>query len=289
MPQGPRTGRRAALSVPAALLFGRPRSAVAASLEIAPVLLELPPARPSAVLNIINAGGTPARLQLRAFGWTQENGQDRLQPTEALLFSPPQFTLAPGESQVARVALRRAPSGSSESAFRLLVDELPPLGGAAGHEHHGDGVVQRPASAGGELWAAAAERVGTDDVWAARDSVLSAGQRSRLRRSLAGRAHSVRRDPVASSALPRRSSALRIRPAGDGPEGRAGQLQRQPGGGADRLKPPSRTCFPEWPWSDDPGPRLPGVERRPAAQLRPDAELPRPALRQRAGPRAATA
>lgn len=131
MPIRPKMGRRAALCLPG-LILARPQAARAATLEIAPVLVELPPGRLAAVLNIVNAGGTPARLQLRPFTWTQSGGTDQLAPTDALLTSPPQFTLGPRQSQVARVGLRRPPGGTVESAFRLLLDELPPTDGGAG-------------------------------------------------------------------------------------------------------------------------------------------------------------
>ena len=127
MSHRPRMGRRAALALPALLLVPA-RSAKAATLEIAPVVVDLPPGRPAAVLTITNTGTAPSRLQLRAFVWEQENGRDELRPTDALITSPPQFVLGPREAQVARVALRHAPAGRAESAFRLLLDELPAPG-----------------------------------------------------------------------------------------------------------------------------------------------------------------
>lgn len=124
-------GRRAALTLPGLLLLPS-RPARAATLEIAPVIVELPSARPAAALNIINSGSAPARLQLRAFSWVQGDGRDQLLPTDALLTSPPQFTLAPRQSQLARVALRQPQAGATEGAYRLLLDELPPVDGGVG-------------------------------------------------------------------------------------------------------------------------------------------------------------
>jgi fimbrial chaperone protein len=46
---------------------------------------------------------------VQLFAWSQDAGQDILQPTTDLLVSPPVFTVQPGQSQLLRIALRGAP------------------------------------------------------------------------------------------------------------------------------------------------------------------------------------
>ncbi len=55
----------------------------------------------------------------------QEQGADRYSPTNELLAMPPIFTVAPGESQVVRIGLRRAPDPQRELSYRLFLQELP--------------------------------------------------------------------------------------------------------------------------------------------------------------------
>ncbi|WP_445679182.1 fimbrial biogenesis chaperone [Radicibacter daui] len=107
----------------AALLSFLPSAPANAALQVSPVTLELPAARPAATLLVSNNGNRDSTIQVRAFDWHQPNGSDDLQPTTSLLVSPPLFTLKPGEEQVVRVLLRQSPP--SETGYRLLVDELP--------------------------------------------------------------------------------------------------------------------------------------------------------------------
>lgn len=94
-----------------------------AALQVSPVTLELPTARPAATLLVSNSGDKDSTIQVRAFDWHQPGGNDDLQPTKSLLVSPPLFTLKAGEQQVVRVLLRQSPP--AETGYRLLVDELP--------------------------------------------------------------------------------------------------------------------------------------------------------------------
>jgi fimbrial chaperone protein len=73
-----------------------------------------------------NAGAGVLHAQVRVYRWTQEDGQDKLLPTQDMAISPPMVKLGPNDRQLVR-AIRAgpAPSGVSELAFRLLVDEVP--------------------------------------------------------------------------------------------------------------------------------------------------------------------
>ena len=57
--------------------------------------------------------------------WSQDGGQDALEPSRDLLISPAVFTLPPGGSQLVRVALRRSPDATRELAYRVTLQEVP--------------------------------------------------------------------------------------------------------------------------------------------------------------------
>lgn len=100
----------------------------AGSLQVAPILLEFAPTQNSQTLWLANTGQHPLRAQIRVQQWTQVDGQDVLQPSDALLASPPLVEIAAGHSQLVRLVQAAASNTAGELAFRLIVDELP--GGA---------------------------------------------------------------------------------------------------------------------------------------------------------------
>ncbi|MET3420033.1 fimbrial chaperone protein [Variovorax paradoxus] len=73
-----------------------------------------------------NAGISTLHAQVRVYRWTQEAGEDKLHPTEEMVVSPPMVKLGPNDRQLVRT-LRPGPppSGATEHAFRLLIDEIP--------------------------------------------------------------------------------------------------------------------------------------------------------------------
>lgn len=76
------------------------------------------------VLYIADRGTAPVTVQIEAYAWSQIDGVDRLIPTDSLLVSPPLTTIAPGERQIVRV-LADHTEGAGESAYRLLVSQIP--------------------------------------------------------------------------------------------------------------------------------------------------------------------
>jgi fimbrial chaperone protein len=111
--------------VAAALLMPLPELAEAASLQVAPVILEIPAPGASATIKLRNEGTTALNAQVRVFRWTQVNGEEKLEPTDAVVASPPIISLAGKSDYVVRVVrLSKQPIASSET-YRLLVDELP--------------------------------------------------------------------------------------------------------------------------------------------------------------------
>ena len=61
----------------------------AASLQVAPVLVEVPAPGATSTLKLHNEGTKPLDAQIRIFRWTQVNGVDTLTPTDDVAASPP--------------------------------------------------------------------------------------------------------------------------------------------------------------------------------------------------------
>ena len=69
--------------VVAALLMPLPNLAEAASLQVAPVTLEIPAPGASATIKLRNEATTALNAQVRVFRWTQVNGELRLRVTSS--------------------------------------------------------------------------------------------------------------------------------------------------------------------------------------------------------------
>jgi P pilus assembly chaperone PapD len=90
---------------------------------IKPVLEE---GQKSTAVWIENRGSQPLTLQARIVGWNQESSQDNFaNDQESIAVSPPLSTINPGIRQLLRIVRLKDAAPGHESAFRLLVDELP--------------------------------------------------------------------------------------------------------------------------------------------------------------------
>ncbi len=114
---------RAALG---ALLVAAPIVATAGAFTIAPVRVELGPARRTEALTVRNEADHPVLIQVETHAWSQVDGEDRLEATTDTLATPPVFTLPAGGQQIVRVALRRAAAPDRELQYRLVLQEVPP-------------------------------------------------------------------------------------------------------------------------------------------------------------------
>lgn len=100
-------------------------TAQAASLQVAPVSLEVQAPGAAATITLRNEGTTPLNAQIRLFRWIQANGQEKLDPTDEVVASPPIATLPPKTDYTVRlVRVTKRPVSAGES-YRLFVDELP--------------------------------------------------------------------------------------------------------------------------------------------------------------------
>jgi fimbrial chaperone protein len=97
----------------------------AASLQVAPVLVEVPAPGATATLKLRNEGTKPLDAQIRIFQWTQVDGEDVLTPTNDVAASPPAASLRPNTDYTVRVVRTKKEPVVNEEAYRLLIDELP--------------------------------------------------------------------------------------------------------------------------------------------------------------------
>ena len=106
-------------------LMSFPALVGAASLQVAPVSVEIPAPGAAAMLTLRNEGTGFLNAQIRVFRWAQVNGEEKLEPTDDVVASPPMAVLAPKTSYVVRLVRVTKQPISSEESYRLLVDELP--------------------------------------------------------------------------------------------------------------------------------------------------------------------
>lgn len=101
--------------------------AFATSLQVTPLLLEVPAEKQAEGIWLSNSSADVLKAQVRVYRWTQAAGTEQLELSNAVVASPPMLDLAAGARQLVRIIRTGPPpSGPSEAAYRIVVDELPP-------------------------------------------------------------------------------------------------------------------------------------------------------------------
>lgn len=99
--------------------------AQAATLQISPVMVDLPAEVNAAGITLKNPGEKPLFGQVRVFRWDQANGEDTLTPTQELVASPPLIQIAGRADQLVRLVRTIPAPAAAEQGYRVLIDELP--------------------------------------------------------------------------------------------------------------------------------------------------------------------
>lgn len=103
-----------------------PTIVLAGKLQLSPLSLTLKPGQRATTVTLRNEADAPTTFQVRVFAWSQDLDRGMvLEPTTSLVTSPPMATLAPGATQIIRLAQRTPQSVDQEQTFRVLIDELP--------------------------------------------------------------------------------------------------------------------------------------------------------------------
>jgi fimbrial chaperone protein len=100
-------------------------AADAASLRVAPVLLDVASGQPGTTLRVSNDGKVPIRVQVRVYLWTRKGNDDVLSPTKAVVASPPIGVLKPGAENLVRIVRVATTPVTARESYRELVDQLP--------------------------------------------------------------------------------------------------------------------------------------------------------------------
>lgn len=119
-------GRATLLAFALAALLGAVIPVHSGELRLEPVSLTLGPDEDSTSLWLSNTGRQPLHAQVRLFSWTQNGGGEVLAPTRELAISPPLLELPPLGRQRVRLVRLGNSAPEAETAYRLVVDELPP-------------------------------------------------------------------------------------------------------------------------------------------------------------------
>ncbi|HXY58437.1 MAG TPA: molecular chaperone [Methylocystis sp.] len=102
-----------------------PASSLGASLQVAPVSLQVIAPGANTSLQLTNEGEQPISAQIRVFRWSQAEGAEELAPSDAVVVSPPAVTLTPHQQYTVRVIRLDQTPISAEETYRVIVDELP--------------------------------------------------------------------------------------------------------------------------------------------------------------------
>jgi fimbrial chaperone protein len=108
----------------AAALCAAAGPAAASTLRVDPIKVEISADRKIASIRVENEDNAPVAVRSYCLAWSQPNGEDRYEESDAMIVSPPVATIAPGATQIVRVGLR--PGAPPRGAYRLIVEEIPP-------------------------------------------------------------------------------------------------------------------------------------------------------------------
>lgn len=100
-------------------------AALAANLQISPVMIILRAGQGAAGISLQNLGEAPVYGQVRVFRWDQNGAGDELSATQDVVASPPIVQIAARSSQVIRLVRRSDQPSTSELSYRILIDEIP--------------------------------------------------------------------------------------------------------------------------------------------------------------------
>ncbi|MBA2238177.1 MAG: molecular chaperone [Lysobacter sp.] len=120
-----RLARHLAVGAVSVLLLAAGAAHARGQLQTRQTGVDMPSGARAGRLVLANSGDEPVAAQIRVYTWTQENGEDRLEPAVDLLVSPPIVEIPAGGEQLIRLIRPDATPPAQELAYRVVVDELP--------------------------------------------------------------------------------------------------------------------------------------------------------------------
>lgn len=96
------------------------------ALNVSPLRLDVTPGSRTTSLSLRNLINQELPVQIKAYSWSQVDGEDVLEPTRDLIFSPPIVKISAYETQIVRFRLRRGADKSQQRNYRIFVEQLVP-------------------------------------------------------------------------------------------------------------------------------------------------------------------
>lgn len=113
------------LLAPMLLLLPAPGARAATPILIWPVDPVVTAERGATALWLENRGPTLAVMQVRVLRWSQVDGEERYQEQDAVQPSPPIVQIPAQGKQMIRLTAPVAGRAAGESAYRIIIDEVP--------------------------------------------------------------------------------------------------------------------------------------------------------------------
>jgi fimbrial chaperone protein len=98
---------------------------LAGTLNVSPVKINLSKNFSTAIIQVSNAGNSDTTIQLQTMRWIQDGEGDKLQPTREIIATPQIFSIKAGATQLIRIGMVTRPDPVNETAYRLVLDEIP--------------------------------------------------------------------------------------------------------------------------------------------------------------------
>ncbi|MEQ1885435.1 MAG: fimbria/pilus periplasmic chaperone [Bryobacteraceae bacterium] len=108
------------------LLFAGGLSLQAGSYAVKPVRIELSSRQLRTTFQVENLGDEPVTVQAHVVAWNANGGEEIQAENDEILLNPPIFSVLPGHQQYIRLGMRKPRPDTSESTFRLILEEVPP-------------------------------------------------------------------------------------------------------------------------------------------------------------------
>jgi fimbrial chaperone protein len=100
-------------------------ASLAGTLNVSPIKINLSKNSSSAIIQVSNARNSDTTIQLQTMRWLQDGEGDSLQPTREIIATPQIFAIKAGATQLIRVGMVTRPDPVNETAYRLVLDEIP--------------------------------------------------------------------------------------------------------------------------------------------------------------------
>jgi len=100
---------------------------LASSFTVSPTRISLSKQQQAITVRLLNMGDQPVVVQAHVMAWSLRNNEDVYETSDDVLLNPPIFTLQPQKPQLMRLGLRKVTAGDDEIAYRLIVEEVPPV------------------------------------------------------------------------------------------------------------------------------------------------------------------